>query len=243
MLCVDLRHHHRNIRRKAMRAVVGNNRAFRLRIRFLQRFDLFLFHINGTKYKIHPCGYTGHVRGIHHDEVLGLLWHRCGHGPAAAHGFFIRFSGRTGRSRHRCQLKPRMIFQQRDKTLPHHSCGAHNANFKFFHVFYPFPFPLLFYAYVRYFAHRESFCMPGTPQLRKEQKGRLANRQKVQYNGRDLCTPQRNVPAVRQMQAFRHCSQAALAIARPSAVFPFRARDGSGDPDCAPTDENRASAV
>ena len=43
VVSVDLRHDHRDIRRKAMRAVVGDDRAFRLGIGFLQCLDLLFF--------------------------------------------------------------------------------------------------------------------------------------------------------------------------------------------------------
>ena len=50
---VDLRHHHRNIRRGAVSAVVGNNGALFLCVGFLKRPDLFFFHIDGTEDEIH----------------------------------------------------------------------------------------------------------------------------------------------------------------------------------------------
>ena len=134
MFRVHLRNHHRNIGGPTVGTVVGDHRALQLGVGLLQGTDLFLLHVHRTENKVHCIGNLFLIRlGIHNHQGFGLFWNGSGHGPTAAHGLLIGFSGRAGAGCHHSQLKPRVAFQQGDKALPHHSGGADHTHSILFH--------------------------------------------------------------------------------------------------------------
>ena len=138
---VNFGYHHGNVRGEAVSAVVGNNRAFGLGVGLFQRFDLILFHIYRTEYKIHLAGDLLHMGCIQHHHVFCRLGHGGGHGPAAAHSLFIRFACAAARSSQDGQLEPGVVLQQRNKTLTHHTGGADHAHAKILHFSLLLSFP------------------------------------------------------------------------------------------------------
>ena len=106
---IDLRDDHRDIRCPAVRAVVGNNRCFRLCIRLLDLPDLILRHIDCRKDHIDlPCDSLD-IRNIHDLHVPDSLRHRRIHLPSSADCLLICFASASCRSREDFDLEIRMI--------------------------------------------------------------------------------------------------------------------------------------
>ena len=127
VVCVDLRHNHRHIRRPAVRAVVGYNRRLCLRVLFLDGFDLILAHVNCAENEVNGGCHMLHIIYIENNKVLHSLRHRRVHFPASAYCLFISLTCGTGACRHRNHLKPRVVLQQRDKSLTYHTCCSQNT--------------------------------------------------------------------------------------------------------------------
>ena len=135
-LHIDLRHDHGDVRRPAVRAVVGYDRSFRLRVSFLDPADLILAHIDCGEDHVNLRSYLLHFRDVHHCHPGNLLRHRRFHLPAAADRLLIGFSGAARTRRQGGDLKIRMIRKQRDKTLAYHAGCSENSCFQFlFHGF------------------------------------------------------------------------------------------------------------
>ena len=82
--------------------------------------------------EIDAIGHAGHIGDVMHRHALDVLGHRRFHLPAGADGLFIGLS-RTVRGRGEFDhLKPRVVLQQRHKTLADHTCGAKNADLQLF---------------------------------------------------------------------------------------------------------------
>ena len=118
---VNLRNHHRNIRRPAVGAVIGNHRNFRLCIGVLNGSDLFLRHIDGAEDEINGFGYLLHLVDIHNYHVLNGFRHRSLHLPASSHRLLIGSPSGSGACRHCGNLIPGMLCQKRNKTLSYHT--------------------------------------------------------------------------------------------------------------------------
>ena len=132
MLRVDLRNHHRHIRCPTVRAVIGNDRSFCLRILLLNLLNLFLCHVHCGKYEIDLCRNLLHFVDIHNHNLFHCFRHRCVHLPAVSDCLLISLAG-TSRARcDRCHFKPRMILQQRNKSLTNHTCTTQNTNSQLF---------------------------------------------------------------------------------------------------------------
>ena len=124
MLRVNFRNHHRHVRRPAVRAVVGDNRRFGFGVRFLNRADFFFCHVYRGKDKIHGgCDFFYFIYIFNYNIFDGIR-HRRIHFPAPADGFFIAFARASLAGGNRRHLKPRVVLQKGDKTLPHHTCSA-----------------------------------------------------------------------------------------------------------------------
>ena len=136
MLHVNLRYDHGDVRRPAVRAVVGYDRSLRLRVGFLDPADLILAHIDCGEDHVNLRSYLLHFRNVHHCHPGNLLRHRRFHLPAAADRLLIGFSGAARTRRQGGDLKIRMIRKQRDKTLAYHAGCSENSCFQFlFHGF------------------------------------------------------------------------------------------------------------
>ena len=132
MLRVDLRHDHRHIRRPTVGAVVGDDRGLGLRVLLFDCANLVLRHVHRGEDEIDAIGHAGHIGDVMHRHALDVLGHRRFHLPAGADGLFIGLS-RTVRGRGEFDhLKPRVVLQQRHKTLADHTCGAKNADLQLF---------------------------------------------------------------------------------------------------------------
>ena len=130
---VDLGYDHRHVRGKAVRAVVGHDRALGLGIGLLQCLDLVLLHVDGAKDKIDLGGDLLHIGGVQHDHLFNALGHGGLHQPAAADGLLIGFASAACAGRKGNQIKPGMIFQQRNKALADHTGCTDNTNIVLFH--------------------------------------------------------------------------------------------------------------
>ena len=132
---IDLRHDHRNVISPAMGGIIGNNGTFQLGVALLQCPDLFLFHIHGAETEIHGGSQLFRIGlGVQYPNVLCLLRTGDVQRPAAANGLPIGFAGAFGAGGNSGEPEPRMVFQQCDKALTHHTGGANDAYFKFFFV-------------------------------------------------------------------------------------------------------------
>ena len=129
MLRIDFRDNHRYIRCPAMCTVIGNNRCFCLCVCIFNRTDFFFGHIYCAEYKIHAGSDLFHFIYIHYYKRFYCLRHWSFHFPSSAYGLFICFSGRTRACSNGCHFKPRVIFQERNKSLSYHTCCAKNTNF------------------------------------------------------------------------------------------------------------------
>ena len=89
---VDLGYDHRHVRGKAVRAVVGHDRALGLGVGLLQCLDLILLHVDGAKDEIDLGGDLLHIGGVQHDHLFNALGHGGLHQPAAADGLLIGFA-------------------------------------------------------------------------------------------------------------------------------------------------------
>ena len=127
MIRINLRHDHRHIRRPAVRAVVGYDRRLCFRVLFLDGFDLILAHVNRAENKVNSGCHMLHVIYIENHQILHSLRHRRVHFPASAYCLFISLACGTGACRHRHHLKPRVVLQQRDKSLTYHTCCSQNT--------------------------------------------------------------------------------------------------------------------
>ena len=124
MIRVDFRHHHGHVRCPSMSAVIGYHRCFRSGIFLFYFLDFFLCHVHGAKYEINLCRYFIHFVYIHHRNTLYGFRHGRGHFPPAPHCLFICPACGPGACRYCSRLKPRVIFQKRYESLPHHACSA-----------------------------------------------------------------------------------------------------------------------
>ena len=119
---VDLGYHHGHVRGKAVGGVVGHDRALGLGIGLLQCLDLILLHVDGAKDKIHLGGDLLHIGVASSTTIfLALLGHGGVHDPAAADGLLIGFASAACAGRKGNQMKPGVIFQQRNKALADHT--------------------------------------------------------------------------------------------------------------------------
>ena len=132
MLRIDFRHHHRHVRRPAVRAVVGDDRRFGFGVFLFDGANLVLRHVHRAKQKIDAGGHIGHIGHVLNNHALDELGHRRLHFPAAADGLLVGLAGAVRGSGEGGQLEPRVVFQQRDETLADHAGGAENADFQFF---------------------------------------------------------------------------------------------------------------
>ncbi len=104
-----------------MGAVIRNNRGFRLGVSFLDRFDLLLGHIHRAEYKINTrCNFL-YIGYILYHKFLNRPRHRACHLPSLSHCLLVGLAGASFARRNSHNLKPRMVFKQCNKTLPHHS--------------------------------------------------------------------------------------------------------------------------
>ena len=139
---VDLRDDHRHVGRAAVGAVVAHHRAFRLGIRFLQRFDLLFFHVDGAEHKVAQGSDLFHIlRSVVDHHVGHGCRHGGGHQPVIAHGFAVRFACGAGAGRQGSHMEPGVVFQQRGKSLANHAGCADDAYLVCFHFRTP---PVLF---------------------------------------------------------------------------------------------------
>ena len=125
---IDFRNHHRNIRSPSMSRVVRYYRSLKLCDLFFKSTDLVLLHINSTEDKINLLTDFFNIISTLNDHILHVRRHLTVDLPSSLYRLGIRFTGRTRRSNHRYTLKPRMIIQQRDKSLSYITCCANNAN-------------------------------------------------------------------------------------------------------------------
>ena len=88
---VDFRDDHRNVRGPAMGRIVGNDGRAGFCVRFFQRLNFILFHIDRAKNEIDLIGHFIHFRSVLHDDIFDGFRNRCRHFPPALHGFLIRF--------------------------------------------------------------------------------------------------------------------------------------------------------
>ena len=130
---VDLGYDHRHVRGKAVRAVVGHDRALGLGVGLLQCLDLVLLHVDGAKDEIDLGGDLLHIGGVQHDHLFNALGHGGLHQPAAADGLLIGFASAACAGRKGNQIKPGVIFQQRNKALADHTGCTDNTNIVLFH--------------------------------------------------------------------------------------------------------------
>ena len=133
VVSIDLRHDHRHIRGETVGAVVGHDRALGLGVGFFQRLDLVLLHVDGAEHEIDLGGDFFHVGGVQHDHLFNALGHGSLHQPAAADGFLIGFPCAACTGREGNQIKPGVVFQQRDKALADHTGCTDNTNIVLFH--------------------------------------------------------------------------------------------------------------
>ena len=139
MLRVKLRNDHRNVRCVTVCAVVGNNRALRLRVTLFERFNLIFFHIDRAENEVdHACNFL-HVAGrVHDNHVFDVFRNVNVHAPFLADRFRIRFAGGTRACRNRRYMKPRVIGKERQKALTDHARSTDYTNIiLFFHLCLP----------------------------------------------------------------------------------------------------------
>ena len=141
---VDFGYDHRNVRGKAVRAVVGHDRALGLGVGLLQCLDLVLLHVDGAKDKVDLGGDLLHIGGVQHDHLFNALGHGGLHQPAAADGLLIGFASAACAGRKGNQIKPGVIFQQRNKALADHTGCTDNTNIVLFHPDQDLPFTIPF---------------------------------------------------------------------------------------------------
>ena len=104
----------------------------------LQRLDLLLLHVHGGEHEINHGGDFIHVvLGGEEYQAAGLLGDGSVHGPAGAHRVLVPLTCGTGAGGHCGELEPGMVLQQGDEALAHHSGGADDADFIFFHANLP----------------------------------------------------------------------------------------------------------
>jgi len=138
MVGIQLWHDHWYVLREAVGAVVGDHRAFRLRISFFQRTNFILFHVDRAENKVNfLCDRFNICRCILDNHIFHSFGHRLLHAPPSAYSLFISAAGRTRAGREDFHMEPRMIFQQRCKALPNHSRCADDADVKLFHFTKP----------------------------------------------------------------------------------------------------------
>ena len=135
---IDFRDDHRDIRRPAMRAVVGHDRAFRLCIGLFQRFNFIFLHVDRAEDKVYHRSDLFHVGGgVEDDHVFHGFRHGRAHGPAVSHSLLIGFAGGPAARSERFDVKPGMIFQERCKPLAYHAGCSDDSNLICFHDTFP----------------------------------------------------------------------------------------------------------
>ena len=121
MARIDLGHHHGNIGRPAVSAVIGYYRGLGLCIGLFYRPYLILGHINCGENKINLCSHFFNLINIHNNQFLNSLRHGLFQFPAIAHCFLIGLACASGACCNSGHLKPGVIIKDRDKSLSHHS--------------------------------------------------------------------------------------------------------------------------
>ena len=132
VLRVHLRNDHRDIRGPAVCRVVRDNRRLVLCIGILDCADFFLRHIDRREDKVH---FTRHLLDLIHivnDHLLVALRHRNVEFPAVADRLLIGLAGAPRARRQGRDLKPRVLLQNCQKTLPHHARCAENTDSQLF---------------------------------------------------------------------------------------------------------------
>ena len=132
MLWIYFRNNHWHVRCPSMSWIVGNNRCFSFCIGLFDCFNLILWHIDSRKYKINLFGHSLNFIDVHNDNVLNGFGHRSSHLPSVTDSIFICFAGTSGTCSNNCYFKPRVIFQQWNKSLTNHTGSAKNSNIELF---------------------------------------------------------------------------------------------------------------
>ena len=129
MFRIYFRYNHRNIRCPAVCTVVRNNRCLGFCIIFFNLFDFFFCHIYSTKNKINFAADCLNIIYIFYNYIFYRFRHRFLHFPAAAYCLFICFPCTSWTCCNCCYFKPRVILQQRNKTLAYHTGTAKDTYF------------------------------------------------------------------------------------------------------------------
>ena len=134
VLRIDFGNHHRYVRGKAVSGIIRNYGNFPLCIALFERFYLCFIHIDGTKDKIDFFRYGIRVLFRVENSHGNIFF---GNGtierPFVLDCFPVSFSGRTtGRCQSR-NLEKRVIFEQKEEALSHHSRSADDTGIVLFH--------------------------------------------------------------------------------------------------------------
>ena len=104
-----------------------------LRVFLFDGADLVLRHVHRGEHEVDVLDHVLDVGHVLDDHVLDELRHRGFHLPAAADGLLIGFASAACAGRKGNQIKPGMIFQQRNKALADHTGCTDNTNIVLFH--------------------------------------------------------------------------------------------------------------
>ena len=133
---VDLRHDHRNVRRPAVRGVVGDDGALQLCILFFERLDFVFLHIDRAEDKVDHRGNFLCVRFRVHDNQLAFGFRNVLlHEPFARNGVLVCLACAVGAGSEHDRLEPRMLRRQQDEPLTDHARCANDTDFILLHTF------------------------------------------------------------------------------------------------------------
>ena len=136
VVCVDLRHDHRNVRCPAVGGVVGDDGALELRVFFLQRLDLVFFHVDRAEDKVDHRRDLLRVRLRIHDNEIALGFRNILlHEPLARDRVLVGLARAVRACRENDWLEPRMLRCQQHEPLPDHTRCANDTDFILLHTF------------------------------------------------------------------------------------------------------------
>ena len=136
MIQIDLRDDHRNVRRPAVRTVVGDNGRLCLRVIFFDLSDLILGHIDSGEDHVDLRRDFLYFIYIVEDHLPDKLRHVAVHLPSAADCLFVCLALRSLTGGKYLYLKIRMIGKQSDESLSDHTGCSQDTDFQFFHNLY-----------------------------------------------------------------------------------------------------------
>ena len=118
----------------AVGGVIGDDRAFKLRVCFFERLDLVFFHVDSAENEIDLLCDLLRIRlGIHNDHGFDAFGDRLRHVPFIADRLRVGLACAVRAGCQHDRREPRMICCQQNEPLPDHTRCTNDTDSEFFH--------------------------------------------------------------------------------------------------------------